>query len=271
MGQSDHQNLQIAPLEPGARPGHQRRSLGLLAILVAAAFPVACTDGRQRQDPPMTESPEDRSLPANAEIQLDPDRGTIRFLRARDLSAELDGDAAFIEPRRERRFDLMALAFVAAHRSAFQLARPNQELDVVSVTTDDIGLTHIRLRQMYRGLPIEGSQLIVHINESHQVYLVNGSYVPTPGQLQTIPALRADEARLVVSRATGEDCRECPTDLVIHAPRTGPARLAYRVRVSVSFAEGWQFMVDAETGAVLQKLPTVVQGTPPSVIVPGIP
>ena len=39
--------------------------------------------------------------------------------------------------------------------------------------------------------------------------------------------------------------------------------LAYRVLASLSVAEGWEVMVDAQTGEVLQKLSTIQNGRQP--------
>ncbi len=215
----------------------------------------------------------DRPLPADAEVRRDPVLGTIQFLKGDALSADMEDDAAFREHQAQGRFDQLALAFVAAHRSAFRLDRPERELGVLSVTTDDLGLTHVKLQQTFEDLPVEAAQLIVHLNESSQVYLVNGRYLPTPSGLSTAPALQADQARSVVAQELELDdaCRDCPSDLVIFAPNEDPPRLAYRVRANVSIAEGWQFMVDAQNGAVLQKLPTVIHGDRSGTLAPRKP
>lgn len=239
--------------------------LATLTWLVHAV--VACVDGTPAGGAPtvMAERHPDRPLPAGAEIRRDPERDTIRFLEGENLSASLDDDTTFREHQASDRFDELALAFVASHRSSFRLRHPADELSVRSVTSDDLGLTHVKLQQEFRDLPIWEAELIVHLNAANQVTLVNGRYVPTPSGLRTTPGLGADDARRIVGRQLPRldgPCRECPSTLGIFAPESGAPRLAYRVRATVSLAEAWQFTVDAENGNVLQKLPTVLRAIP---------
>lgn len=202
----------------------------------------------------------DRPLPESARVERDPRRDTIRFLKGENLSADLGSDPAFAEAARSGARDALALAFVTAHRSAFRLEDPPRELVATDATTDALGTTHVKLEQVFRRIPIVGAGLIVHIDESGAVYLVNGSYVPTPAGLDTTARVGTDDAlRAATSEIPSLEgrCDECTLDLVIFPGAAGPPKLAWRIGASPSPSEGWELVIDAQDGTVLRRLPTV--------------
>ena len=42
--------------------------------------------------------------------------------------------------------------------------------------TDNLGFKHIRVTQEYKGIPVVGSEIIVHINNKEDIYMINGKY-----------------------------------------------------------------------------------------------
>ena len=98
------------------------------------------------------------------------------------------------------------------------------------------------------------------LNADTQVYLVQERYIPTPHNLSTDPELTEQTALQRAADHLGHpltECLKCQADLVILAAESKAPRLTYRVLASLSMAEGWEVMVDAQTGEVLQKLPTI--------------
>jgi Zn-dependent metalloprotease len=202
------------------------------------------------------------AFPAQAEIRRDPQRGTVTFLKAPNLSQQLEKNRDFTNLQDRKQFAEVTHAFFDAYRAAFRLDQPAQELKVQSVKTDDLGLTHVHLQQVFQNIPVWAAELRVHLDKAAHVYLAQGRYIPTPQGIDTKPALTQ---QLAIQRATEElsktaaDCQRCQAELVIFAADSKAPRLAYRVLANISLAEGWEIMADAQTGAILQKLPTVVQ------------
>jgi Zn-dependent metalloprotease len=205
----------------------------------------------------------DLALPAEAETRREPERGTLVHLKAPNLSRTLeDRDPAFRALQAAGQWAEAALAFVSAHAAAFRLDRPQDELRIRSVQTDAQGLTHVRLAQSHAGISVWGAEILVHLDRAGHVYLVQGRYAPTPRGLETTPGLPAARALEVVAGeipGLGGRCARCTAELAVFAPPQGQPRLVYRVDAPVSLAEGWEVLVDARTGAVLQRLPTVVR------------
>jgi Zn-dependent metalloprotease len=235
-----------------------RKSALLLVLAVASCI--------EAPTPLRAEAPEKmgRPYPADAEIRRDPAWDTIRSLKGENLSADLEQNAGFRELQTSGQFDAIALSFLAFHASAFRLDDPENELAVRSIKSDDLGFTHVKFEQHFRDLSIPGAELIVHLDRANRVYLVNGSYIATPRSVNTMPAFGQERARQIAAEMIDarSACAECPCDLVILAQRGHPPRLAYRVYLALRLTEGWELMLDAQSGALLRKLPTVLSKSP---------
>jgi Zn-dependent metalloprotease len=206
----------------------------------------------------------DHPYPADAEVRRDSAWDTIRSLKGENLSAELEKDAGFRELQTTGQFDAIALSFLAFYAPAFRLDEPEDELAVRSIESDDLGFTHVKFEQHFRDVSVPGAELIVHLDRANRVYLVNGSYIPTPRSVNTTPTFGQERARQIAAEQIDarSACSECPCDLVILARKGHPPRLAYRVHLAPSLTEGWELMLDAESEALLRKLPTVLSGSP---------
>ena len=200
------------------------------------------------------------TFPAQTEIRRDPRLGTITFLKAPNLSERLEHNTNFAQLQASNQFGDIARAFIEAYRAEFRLTHPANELQVKSVKTDDLGLTHVRLQQTFHDVPVWAAELRVHLNADTQVYLVQGRYIPTPHNLSTEPSLTDQAALQRTTNHLGKPlagCLRCQATLVIFASEDTTPRLAYRVLALLSLVEGWEVMIDAQTGEVLQKLSAI--------------
>lgn len=121
-------------------------------------------------------------------------------------------------------------------------------------------LTHVRLQQIFHGIPIWAAELVVHLNADTQVYLAQRRYILTPYNLSTDPGLTEQAALQRAADHLGQPltgCLKYRPDLAIFTAEGKAPRLVYCVLTSLSMAEGWEVMVDAQTGEVLQKLSTI--------------
>jgi len=120
------------------------------------------------------------------------------------------------------------------------------------------GFRHVRMNQIYRGLPVFGGQVVVHFDAKGLARVVNGQYLPVAG-VATTPTLAAVEATAVAvaDQATlgnpAGKVTEAPA-LVIYALDTTPT-LAYQLMISYRNGRGvagrWRYWVNALTGDVL--------------------
>jgi len=61
-----------------------------------------------------------------------------------------------------------ALSFLNEYRDLFKLKDAAQEFKHSRTDKDNLGFTHVRLRQQYKGIPVHGGELITHFNPQRQ-------------------------------------------------------------------------------------------------------
>jgi bacillolysin len=162
-----------------------------------------------------------------------------------------------------------AIQYVSAIGKAMMIQNPSEEFEIMKVETDDIGQTHVRMRQKLGNVPVYGSSIIVHeINGVIQRF--NGSYFPTPSVKTLIPTLSETAAQANVQAALvasnkpfstfteeqkqyigGEQLR---SSLVIFHKNDDPTaeRLAYHVIAYPNVLHRYEYFVDAQNGAILE-------------------
>ncbi|MEM7660256.1 MAG: M4 family metallopeptidase, partial [Bacteroidota bacterium] len=50
------------------------------------------------------------------------------------------------------------------------------EAVLIKSETDDLGITHLRYQQTYAGVPVEGSEITVHLDEKERIFLAHGKW-----------------------------------------------------------------------------------------------
>lgn len=146
--------------------------------------------------------------------------------------------------------------------------QPAQEFTLQRYAQDDLGHTHIRMQQVYQGIPVYGAEVIVHYTGQQEVR-VNGRYRPTPALQTVTPTLDADAARGLALADAGTlvpvheiptawreilDYHEAPAELVIYHPPHNPVpHLTWHVSLRPNVLHHWEYFIDAQTGTVLHR------------------
>lgn len=143
------------------------------------------------------------------------------------------------------------------------------ELRLLAAKQDDLGMTHLRLNQVYKGVPVFGGQVITHL-DSASVRGVTGHAFEGVRGLDTTPALSVSHA-VEAARAAVDDrdgiVKEPQAKLVILPARDGStsATLTYQVQIPVDFKdkapEHHEIFVDAVDGHVVWQYNSLPTGT----------
>lgn len=184
-----------------------------------------------------------------------------------------------------------ALEFVRAH--AADLGVTPADVEDVIVTSDTVsahtGVSHVYLRQRYRGIDIWGADLTVNVGRDGRVVSHAGRFVArlssgverTPPRLTPIEAAEA-AARHLELRFTrpvrllrppagaasaallsdgGIAATSIPVRLVFFPAQPERLRLAWLVEIEERRAQHWWVaLIDAETGALLEKSDRIETG-----------
>lgn len=272
MGVASGQSFDLRP----DRPQHPKIHFRLFDLLSLESTPPPhkkgliridedgrVTEGRGNPIPNMKIPNQDfhMAFPSDTRISFNSQWGTVRFLKSTNLTRDLEQSKEFQTLQATNQYKEIVFQFLNAYRVPFKLTNPLEELVVHSIQADDLGFNQVRLRQMVMGIPVWGAEIRVQLDRSNHVNLVQGHYYPSPQGLNLHPQLTAEAARGYVAShldLPDSSCPACTTSLVVffiverHSPR-----LAYSVRTPIGLIEGWNLIVDAETGNILQKISTV--------------
>ena len=151
-----------------------------------------------------------------------------------------------------------------------QLEKAESEFSIVRVTNNQSNKTTVRLEQVFKGVPVYGGEVIVHLNEFGEGESFNGKYFKIGDDLDPKPAIAE---QMAIQRVTGHLrnglARHALTDrqkqfvqyaepkatLVVY-PEKGLVKtnvLAYHIVYCPSLHERWEYFVDANTGNVLHQ------------------
>jgi bacillolysin len=149
---------------------------------------------------------------------------------------------------------LVALDFFVANRSLLNMTDPYGELTVIKAKVDHRGWENVKLQQSYKGLLVEGSQLILSIDDQRQVRMVNSRHYIGGIDLNTKPAISSGIATSIVRAhiAVQKEDVSGPTTTKVVYPYAGQILLAWKVQVFVHEPLGdFIYYVDAQTGAII--------------------
>jgi len=205
------------------------------------------------------------------------ENGTLSF-----ISGELGGAAqlnsagaapmtlqATVQSAQALRDLQLAQRWLETFAPALKLDQPAAELALSRYESDGLGMRHLRLQQLYKGLPVWANELYVHLDGGDQVYAVNGRYAPTPVAIDPAASGISGEQAIASSRshlAAAGLLREIPTGmnrlLRFSAPTSTQAiwidkenrpHLVWQVDIYANIRDWFTLMVDAASGAVLHK------------------
>ncbi len=236
-----------------AFPRHPRVPLVVLCLLAGGLFAVGTADGELPPAPPDSAGGE-ASLGARAQAlakiaalhpidRLKMGEAGIPDFIAGTLSTPVAGDDYAGVVRR----------FLELHAAAFGLDPAASEFRVAAIERDQLGMTHLRLRQYHRGIPVLHGDLRAHFSGDAVLRVLNGEVVPGLA-LDTMPAISAAAAESEAAAEIGTEPGAARAELVV-VRFQGHDHLAWLVRGRVLAPPGrWEVFVDASTGELFHKV-----------------
>jgi Zn-dependent metalloprotease len=168
----------------------------------------------------------------------------------------------------------IARGFLDENRALFKLRSVAEELQFLRNETDkQLGWSHVRMAQVYQGLPVFGYQLVVHLDTHHQLVAVNGHFRPDI-DLDTTPKVTQAEAEQLAlddllngqlqpdqrSRVTATVLRD-KTQLMIHIDRNDQPRLTWYVTIMTDSPLGqWRYFVNARRPQIVHQFDSAADG-----------
>jgi Zn-dependent metalloprotease len=223
-----------------------RRMLGpALAVALLMTFLVPSTALGVDPAAGASEATEDLKIIRN------PATGTVQFLRSKQgLESGANDFVLRNNPTRAARL------FFRRHHKLLGMPNADRELVFNRKTKDAIGMTHVRMNQVYRGVPVYGAEVIVHFAPGgRKVRAVNGKFIPYL-TLNPKPTVASDSAIAIVRDIQVQGVLWEEPVLTIYSGQIDPAvwgnHLAWLVRIYDKAEPSRNlYVVDAHTGEIL--------------------
>jgi Zn-dependent metalloprotease len=195
------------------------------------------------------------------DIMWDHSTGVPRFLAGNSSSVRIPYTPTAAELGNP---SAIARGFLDANRALFGLESVAADFAPGRIEPDmQLGFSNVRLRQMYKGIPVFGRQLIVHLDAQERIVAVNGQYSPglsAPTQ-PSLTKVEAEQVALDDLRANQLGPDEQPniiadvlkekTALTVYIDEVGKATLTWRVQVRTTSPLGaWTIFVNARRPVV---------------------
>ena len=185
----------------------------------------------------------------------------------------------FIMPREGSPEEMRSYAYLYGVRNTLQIDNPVEEFQITKVNEDHLGNRHIKMQQLYKGIPIDGGEVILH-EKNEVIESLNGRPFPTP-QIEHLNPTIAEEIALkfawenVSHQTTINNYNpkwsahpRSAIKLVVFHPEDQPdnARLTWKIALTPNLSSHWTYYVDAHTGEILLNYNTVCKFYHPIVV-----
>ncbi|MDW3646441.1 MAG: M4 family metallopeptidase [Bacteroidia bacterium] len=160
-----------------------------------------------------------------------------------------------------------------AHLNSIQailgLKDPSRELQLKDIERDNLGFAHIKLSQVYQGIPLYASEMSLHYSPDNEI-IMTGRYQPTPSLTDIHPNLDVDAAIQVAMNELANEVHvreltEAEQELLNYvAPQTQlviyetsgflrQQKLAWHLVIRPNLLHRWEYIIDAKTGEILNE------------------
>jgi len=191
---------------------------------------------------------------APVRLRLSPATGLATFITA-DPARPIPLSIPLVASAEHR-----ARAFLAIGGAAVGIASPDDAAALGSDGPDDLGMEHVRLQQLHRGIPVRGGEIVIHLRGASVVAvnartLGNLSGVDTTAAVDAADAARAVRAQLATDPRLAVATLDAPRLEVLDPGhfngRPTGAHLAWAFEArGVALRE--RIWVDAQTGGIIQ-------------------
>lgn len=191
----------------------------LVFIIAISFFPAACLSKKavlnQHKEPT---------------IRYD-SNGIPKSIKGDNLSSDLDQNPDFLKLKANNHYLDIAYQYLDSQRKRFKFDSARDVFAVDKIHTDALGMTHIKLKQVYQDIPVWGKEVVVHLNKENSVYFYQGSYVPISKSLQTKATISETMAKSIAveKKKDADQWEALDAQLYIWSPDQKNQHLAYEV------------------------------------------
>lgn len=166
------------------------------------------------------------------------------------------------ELKKKSNIELGVKRLLEEHGHYFNINDLDQNSRVNSIQMDELGESHIRVQQLFKGIPVHQGEIIIHTQEGTP-YLINGKTIKIEPSLKIRPSIHKEEIiEILKSKENIKSIqpkllqyighRQFESELLVYK-HLEKAKLVYMITVYPDITEQWTYQMDAHTGEILSK------------------
>lgn len=154
-------------------------------------------------------------------------------------------------------------AYLTALQEELGFRQIMDNFEVASSQKDELGQEHVRMNQVYQGVPVYGAEIILHSSSEGEFELLNGRFFKAPALTSVTPKININQAERIVREAlTQQGISFVETAFVkekykaalniYHKNQPNAlAQLAWHVTIRPNALARYEFFVDAIEGNII--------------------
>jgi|GEM_PF-2293529 len=87
-----------------------------------------------------------------------------------------------------------AYQFLEEYKDLYKISNPREELKLVSLDADNLGMTHVTLQQEYQNIPVYAARLKFHFKKDGSLSSATGTYLPNINTIFPSPKITEEQA-----------------------------------------------------------------------------
>ncbi len=143
----------------------------------------------------------------------------------------------------------------------------NDDFYLYKTIKDELGITHEKFQQTFKGIKVEFGEFIVHKNDSSDIFEINGNFIRIPDEFGIECKLKFDEVMNILNKEEEYKVTELQDHIVVDESPTkeyeiviikgddGALHLTYKINLMTSIFENFLGYVDCETSWIVFKQP----------------
>ena len=168
--------------------------------------------------------------------------------------------------------------FLSKNKFLLKNIDPENEFLIKETNLDKLGITHLKFKQMYKGIEVWAREIIIHMDDSGNILFMNGIYEKTPVEINNITGNLTKANCIDIALSDIKDKNEVemlPEKLAQILEYEGPAaqkiiwhdqnnkpHLAWAVEVRPKLSHDLFYFIDAFSGKILDYYNTICYDGP---------
>jgi bacillolysin len=165
-----------------------------------------------------------------------------------------------------------AFGYLESLKETLKITAPENEFKITTSETDELNQQHIRMDQIFKGIPVYGGEMILH-TDGIEVDKLNGRYFPTPkitnlnptiDQQKAIDLVKLDLKKVSIFQNLTPLEKSVlkysapKSELIIYHENEDLNKefLTWKIEIRPNLIERWEYFVDAKSGKIISKYNT---------------